>query len=322
MTQLRFVNFFDEPLEQPLGAQESELVLSQAVIGRLPFVDVASEQTFKLTLYDGVRPPEIVLVQIKAPDGRLMVNRGSEGSSPQDWPAGTRARNGITAQTLNEVAYLAPAGVALGAVIEQVDLLEQQIADFETGGGGILEAPQDGKFYARKDGQWVEIEPGPVLPVLLVTVADATSQSLSPPLVGTVNSPIASVVVSISGQDYPAVNNGDGTWSLAAGTITSLAYGAYTTIVLAETLAGDSDIDTGMLTIVSTLAVTINSLVTNDSTPVISGTVSSPSATISVEVTGQLAVTLSDVQTNDLTPTISGTVNSPVANITVEVTPV
>ncbi|MBM9552858.1 hypothetical protein JRZ81_18450 [Acinetobacter nosocomialis] len=37
--------------------------------------------------------------------------------------------------------------------------------------------------------------------------------------VGTVNDPTAKVVVTVDGVAYPAVNNGDGTWTLADNTL-------------------------------------------------------------------------------------------------------
>ncbi len=41
----------------------------------------------------------------------------------------------------------------------------------------------------------------------------------TPALTGTVNDPTATVVVNVDGVDYPAVNNGDGTWTLADNTL-------------------------------------------------------------------------------------------------------
>ncbi|WP_430517595.1 hypothetical protein [Acinetobacter baumannii] len=42
-------------------------------------------------------------------------------------------------------------------------------------------------------------------------------------LLGTVNDPTATVVGECDGTDYPAVNNGDGTWTLADNTLPVLA---------------------------------------------------------------------------------------------------
>ncbi|QRN23514.1 hypothetical protein H0H24_09315 [Acinetobacter baumannii] len=43
----------------------------------------------------------------------------------------------------------------------------------------------------------------------------------TPALTGTVNDPTATVVVNVDGVDYPAVNNGDGTWTLADNTLST-----------------------------------------------------------------------------------------------------
>jgi hypothetical protein len=52
----------------------------------------------------------------------------------------------------------------------------------------------------------------------MVTVDDALTNDNTPALTGTVNDPTASIVVTIDGVDYPATNNGDGTWTLADNT--------------------------------------------------------------------------------------------------------
>ncbi|ENX62769.1 hypothetical protein F885_01218, partial [Acinetobacter higginsii] len=49
----------------------------------------------------------------------------------------------------------------------------------------------------------------------IVTVDDDLSNDATPALTGTVNDPTATIVVNVDGVDYPAVNNGDGTWTLA-----------------------------------------------------------------------------------------------------------
>ncbi len=69
---------------------------------------------------------------------------------------------------------------------------------------------------------------------LLVTGAGA------PTLTGTVDDPTAAVEVSVDGQAYWAVNHGDGTWTLPAGTILApLAAGAYDVQVTATDAAGN-----------------------------------------------------------------------------------
>ncbi|WP_336949939.1 Ig-like domain-containing protein, partial [Acinetobacter junii] len=65
----------------------------------------------------------------------------------------------------------------------------------------------------------------------VVTVEDALTNDSTPALTGTVNDPTATVVVTIDGVDYPATNNGDGTWTLADNTLPALTDGDYTITV-------------------------------------------------------------------------------------------
>ncbi|MFK4206332.1 Ig-like domain-containing protein, partial [Acinetobacter junii] len=101
------------------------------------------------------------------------------------------------------------------------------------------------------------------------------------------NDPTATVVVTIDGVDYPATNNGDGTWTLADNTLPALTDGDYTITVTATDAAGNSSTATGTLT-VDTIApnVVLDDLTTNDSTPPLSGTIDDPTATIIVTVNG------------------------------------
>ncbi|UPU29518.1 Ig-like domain-containing protein [Acinetobacter baumannii] len=61
----------------------------------------------------------------------------------------------------------------------------------------------------------------------VVALDDLTNDS-TPALTGTVNDPTATVVVNVDGVDYPAVNNGDGTWTLADNTLPALTETVHT----------------------------------------------------------------------------------------------
>ena len=62
----------------------------------------------------------------------------------------------------------------------------------------------------------------------LVTVDLLTTPDTSPALHGTIDDPAAQVVVEVDSRTYQAVNNGDGTWTLAQGTISpALTSGTY-----------------------------------------------------------------------------------------------
>ncbi|MEN3479338.1 BapA/Bap/LapF family large adhesin, partial [Acinetobacter baumannii] len=83
-------------------------------------------------------------------------------------------------------------------------------------------------------------------------------------LTGTIDDPAATVVVTVDGVDYPAVNNGDGTWTLADNTLPVLADGPHTVSVTATDVAGNvSTPVTGTVTVdatAPTLAITTDDL--------------------------------------------------------------
>ncbi|MCT9346178.1 Biofilm associated protein, partial [Acinetobacter baumannii] len=76
----------------------------------------------------------------------------------------------------------------------------------------------------------------------VVALDDVLTNDSTPALTGTVNDPTATVVVNVDGVDYPAVNNGDGTWTLADNTLPTLADGPHTITVTATDAAGNVDV--------------------------------------------------------------------------------
>ncbi|MEW7102097.1 Ig-like domain-containing protein, partial [Acinetobacter baumannii] len=82
-----------------------------------------------------------------------------------------------------------------------------------------------------------------------VVLEDISTNDNTPALTGTVSDPSATVVVTIDGVDYPAVNNGDGTWTLADNTLPVLTDGSYTVTVTATDAAGNKGTDTGVVTV-------------------------------------------------------------------------
>ncbi|MCL6183857.1 Ig-like domain-containing protein, partial [Acinetobacter baumannii] len=82
-----------------------------------------------------------------------------------------------------------------------------------------------------------------------VVLEDVSTNDNTPALTGTVSDPSATVVVTIDGVDYPAVNNGDGTWTLADNTLPTLADGPHTVTVTATDAAGNKSTDTGVVTV-------------------------------------------------------------------------
>ena len=120
-----------------------------------------------------------------------------------------------------------------------------------------------------------------------VAINNLTTNDTTPELTGTVNDPNAVVVVTIDGNDYTATNNGDGTWTLADNVVTTLAEGSYPTSVSATDAAGNTVTNTGTVVIDTTApTVAINDLITNDTTPELTGTVNDPNAVVVVTIDG------------------------------------
>ncbi|MDC5629924.1 Ig-like domain-containing protein, partial [Acinetobacter baumannii] len=98
----------------------------------------------------------------------------------------------------------------------------------------------------------------------VVSFTDASTNDTTPALTGTIDDPTATVVVTVDGVDYPAVNNGDGTWTLADNTLPVLADGPHTVSVTATDVAGNvSTPVTGTVTVdatAPTLAITTDDL--------------------------------------------------------------
>ncbi|QNW98816.1 BapA prefix-like domain-containing protein [Acinetobacter seifertii] len=121
----------------------------------------------------------------------------------------------------------------------------------------------------------------------VVALNDVLSNDSTPALTGTVTDPTATVVVTVDGVNYPATNNGDGTWTLADNTLPVLADGPHTITVTATDPAGNVGTGSAVLTVDTTApVVALNDVLSNDSTPALTGTVTDPTATVVVTVDG------------------------------------
>jgi len=87
-----------------------------------------------------------------------------------------------------------------------------------------------------------EIVDGDGLPPVVALNDEFTNDS-TPDLSGTINDPNATIVVTVNGIDYPAVNNGNGTWTLADNVLPVLGEGPHTVTVTATDLAGNVGTD-------------------------------------------------------------------------------
>lgn len=80
-----------------------------------------------------------------------------------------------------------------------------------------------------------------------------TTGDSTPTLQGAINDPTATVVVTVDGINYAAVNNGDDTWTLADGQLPELADGSYNVTVQAIDVAGNESTITESLVVEAVL---------------------------------------------------------------------
>ncbi|MEB5930101.1 type I secretion C-terminal target domain-containing protein [Acinetobacter schindleri] len=87
----------------------------------------------------------------------------------------------------------------------------------------------------------------------IVTLVTNTTGDSTPTLQGAINDPTATVVVTVDGINYAAVNNGDDTWTLADGQLPELADGSYNVTVQAIDAAGNESTITESLVVEAVL---------------------------------------------------------------------
>jgi PKD repeat protein len=124
----------------------------------------------------------------------------------------------------------------------------------------------------------------------VVTVDALLTNDSTPSLSGTADDPEARIIVTVNGSEYRAANYGDGTWMLADDVISpALSDGIYDLAVTATDAAGktgtDGTIDELTIDTVAPV-VTVDTLVTNDATPQLTGTVDDAAAVVEVTVAG------------------------------------
>ncbi len=127
----------------------------------------------------------------------------------------------------------------------------------------------------------------------MVSVNKLSTNSSSPELTGAVSNTSANVTVYINGNSFSATNNGDGSWTLPAGTIEpDLADGVYDVrVVTTDPATGNQLVDRSfddILTIDSTPpAATIKTDSAKNRSPEVTGTVDDPNASVTVEINGK-----------------------------------
>ncbi|MFH4324607.1 Ig-like domain-containing protein, partial [Acinetobacter baumannii] len=126
-----------------------------------------------------------------------------------------------------------------------------------------------------------------------VALSDVLTNDSTPALTGTVNDPTAKVVVTVDGVAYPAVNNGDGTWTLADNTLPVLTDGPHTVTVTATDPAGNVGTTNAVVTVDTTAPsapvldpINATNPVTGTAEPGSTVTVSFPDGTTATVVAG------------------------------------
>lgn len=87
--------------------------------------------------------------------------------------------------------------------------------------------------------------PGDALNVdnIAVLIDALSTADTQPEMTGQINDPNATLSLDVDGNQYFPTNNGDGTWTLAQGTIAALAIATYEVVVNANGFSGLSGVD-------------------------------------------------------------------------------
>jgi len=87
----------------------------------------------------------------------------------------------------------------------------------------------------------------------IITLMTNTTGDSTPSLQGTIDDPTATIIVTVDGINYTAVNNRDSTWTLADGQLPDLADGSYNVTVQAIDAAGNGSTITESLVVEAVL---------------------------------------------------------------------
>lgn len=124
-------NFWQTELLETIDVDDTAIEISVADSQRLSVL--ATDEQYRLTLWDGVQDPEIVACTSNPQTGTLVVARGQESTTPNNWNAGTQVLSALTEEVINS---------ALAAYIDMGVLLSQNYLRL-TGGtlSGMLTLP-------------------------------------------------------------------------------------------------------------------------------------------------------------------------------------
>jgi hypothetical protein len=119
----------------------------------------------------------------------------------------------------------------------------------------------------------------------IVALGTTVTNDATPPLTGTIDDPTAAVVVTVCGADYPATNDGHGTWTLADNTLATLPDGTYRVMVEATNTLDIQGTCSALLVVdAAAPVITVHSLVTTSTSPALSGAVNDSGADVAVTV--------------------------------------
>ncbi|WP_040394094.1 immunoglobulin-like domain-containing protein, partial [Catenovulum agarivorans] len=171
-----------------------------------------------------------------------------------------------------------------GATVTSVERNDQQTiagAGFDTNAATITTS--NGNTFTP---------PQPVATILIDTTApeasfdDLLTNTLTPTLTGSVDDPNATISATVNGQAIAVTNNGDGSFSIADA-FTLIEGSNQITITLVDQSGNQTVLNATITADVTLPQGTINSIVTDDTTPAITGTVDDPDALILVSINGQ-----------------------------------
>ncbi|MDH5608862.1 MAG: T9SS type A sorting domain-containing protein, partial [Cyclobacteriaceae bacterium] len=124
----------------------------------------------------------------------------------------------------------------------------------------------------------------------VVTIEEAVSINPQPTIRGTVSDSTATLTVTLNGVNYTSLTRSGTNWQLAGSQLPVLADGGYDIVAIAVDSLGNEgrDTTTNELVINTTnLLVRVDPLTTNDVTPDLKGRISSPDATVAIQLAGK-----------------------------------
>lgn len=121
----------------------------------------------------------------------------------------------------------------------------------------------------------------------VITLTDLLTADTSPELSGSIDDNDASITIAVDGSSYPAINNADGTWSLAQGSISTLGEGIYTIEAVAVDSVNNADTVSATLIVDLTApTITVDLVSTSTVSPALTGSVNDTTAAIVITVSG------------------------------------